>query len=48
MFSDINLGQIKNNHNYNFMNKYDEDNEVFGNNFHSCEYYEMVPTISEV
>ena len=41
MFSDINLGQIENNQNYNFINKFDEDNEVFADNFHSCEYYEM-------
>ena len=41
MFSDIYLGQIKNNQSYNFMSKYDEDSEVFGNNSHTCEYYEM-------
>ena len=41
MFSDINPGQIKNNQSYNFMSKYDEDSEVFGNNSHTCEYYEM-------
>ena len=40
MFSDINLGQIENNQNFNFINKFDEDNEVFADNF-SCEYYEM-------
>ena len=41
MFSDINLGQIKNDKNYNFLNKYDEDKEIFSNNYHSCDYYEM-------
>ena len=41
MFSDINLGQIEDNPNYNFKNKYDEENELFSDNFHSCDYYEM-------
>ena len=41
MLSDINLGQIENDPNYNFKNQFDEDNEVFADNFHSCEYYEI-------
>ena len=41
MFSDINLSQIENSQNFNFINKFDEDNEVFADNFHSCEYYEI-------
>ena len=41
MLSDITLGQIKNNQNYNFKNKFDEDNEVFAENMHSCSYFEM-------
>ena len=41
MLSDINLGQIENDQNYNFKNKYDEDNEVFAENMHSCGYFEM-------
>ena len=41
MFPDINLGQIEDNPNYNFINKYDEENELFSDNFHSCDYYEI-------
>ena len=41
MFSDIDLGQIEDDLNYNFLNKYDDENELFNNNFHSCDYYEM-------
>ena len=41
MLSDINLGQIENDPNYNFKNNYDEDNEVFAENMHSCGYFEM-------
>ena len=41
MFPDINLGQIRDDVNYNFLNKYDEDGDMFSNNFHSCEYYEI-------
>ena len=26
---------------YNFVKKYDEDNELFSQNIHSCKYYEM-------
>ena len=41
MFPDINLGQIKDDINYNFLNKYDEDGDVFSTNFQSCDYYEV-------
>ena len=41
MFSDINLGQIEDDLEYNFKNKFDEDREVFDENSHHCEYYEM-------
>ena len=41
MFSDINLGQIEDDKRYNFIHKFDEDHEVFADNFHSCEYYEI-------
>ena len=41
MLSDINLGQIKNNQNYNLKTKFDEDNEVFAENMHSCSYFKM-------
>ena len=39
--SDINLGQIENDIEYNFKHKYDDENEVFIDNAHSCEYFEM-------
>ena len=39
--SDINLGQIENDKTYDFKSKYDEDEEVFVDNSHSCEYFEM-------
>ena len=39
--NDINLGQIEDNQNYNFKTKYDEDKEVFTENSHSCEYFEI-------
>ena len=41
MFSDINLGQIKGDKNYNFLSKYDEDRDLSNSNFQMCEYYEM-------
>ena len=41
MFPDINFGQIENDLNYNFKNKYDEDKEIFDEQLHSCEYYQM-------
>ena len=48
MLSDINLGQIENDPNYNFKNQFDEDNEVFADNFHSCEYYEIEEIASSI
>ena len=42
MFSDIDLGQIEDDLNYNFLNKYDDENELFNNNFHSCDYYKFI------
>ena len=39
--SDINLGQIENDETYNFKSKYDDEKEVFVDNSHSCEYFEM-------
>ena len=38
---DLGLGQIEDDNNYNFKNKYDEDKDIYTNNSHSCEYYEM-------
>ena len=38
ILSDINLGLIEDDPNYNFKNKFDEDNEVFAENMHSCGY----------
>ena len=39
--SDIGLGQIEDDKNYDFITKYDEDKEIFTENAHSCEYFEM-------
>ena len=41
MTDDLGLGEIEDNNNYNFKNLYDEDNQIFSGNMHSCEYYEM-------
>ena len=41
MMSDISLGQIKDDLSYNFKNKFDEENEVFAENLHSCNYFEL-------
>ena len=41
MMSDISLGQIRDDLNYNFKNKFDEENEVFAENLHSCNYFEL-------
>ena len=41
MFSDINLSQIENDSHYNFKSKYDDDKEIFADQMHSCEYYQM-------
>ena len=41
MMSDITLGQIEDDQDFNFKNKFDEDNEVFSENSHSCNYFEM-------
>ena len=35
------MGQIEDNQNFNFKTIYDEDNEVFVENSHSCEYFEI-------
>ena len=39
--SDISLGQIEDDPNYNFRNKYDDENEIFNQNAHSCDYFEI-------
>ena len=39
--SDIGLGQIEEDKNYNFKAMYDEDAEIFDDNLHTCEYFEM-------
>ena len=38
---DLTLGQIEEDINYNFKNKYDEDDEIFSDNLQTCKYYEM-------
>ena len=39
--SDLGLGQIEDDQNLNFKSKYDEDKEIYTDNLHSCDYYEM-------
>ena len=39
--NDISLDQIEGVKTYNFITKYDEDNDFFSQNMHSCKYYEM-------
>ena len=39
--TDIGLGQIEDDNNLNFKTIYDEDNEIYDDNLHSCAYYEM-------
>ena len=39
--SDIGLGQIEGDKDFNFKLKYDEDKEIYDHDLHTCEYYEM-------
>ena len=39
--NDLGLGQIEENLDYNFKHKYDEENEIYTDNLHSCKYFEM-------
>ena len=39
--NDLGLGQIEGNVDYNFKHKYDEENEIYTDNLHSCQYFEM-------
>ena len=39
--ADLGLDQIEDDKNLNFKTKYDEDNEIYTDIMHSCEYYEM-------
>jgi hypothetical protein len=39
--NDLGLGQIEDDLNYNFKHKYDEENEIYTDNLHSCKYFEM-------
>ena len=39
--ADLGLDQIEDDKNLNFKTKYDEDNEIYTDVMHSCEYYEM-------
>ena len=39
--ADLGLDQIEDDENLNFKTKYDEDNEIYTDIIHSCEYYEM-------
>ena len=37
----LRLSQVEDDKNLNFKEKYDEDKEIYTDNLHSCEYYEM-------
>ena len=39
--TDFNLGQIEDDLNFDFKNKYDDEGHIFADNSHSCKYYEM-------
>ena len=39
--NDLSIDQIEGDKTYNFITKYDEDNEIISQNMHSCKYYEM-------
>ena len=39
--NDFNLGQIEEDLNFDFKNKYDDEGHIFADNSHSCKYYEM-------
>ena len=39
--NDINLGQIKDDTNFNFKNTFDEDQAILPENLHTCNYFEM-------
>ena len=39
--ADLELGQVVGDNNYNFKTKYDEDKDIYTDNLHSCEYYEI-------
>ena len=38
---DKSLSQIEGDLDYNFIRKYDEENDVFSHNLNSCRYFEM-------
>ena len=39
--ADLDLGQVVNDNSYNFKTKYDEDKDIYTDNLHSCQYYEI-------
>ena len=39
--SDIGLGQIEDDKDFDFKMKYDEDKEIYTNDLHSCNYFEI-------
>ena len=39
--ADLGLGQVEDDKNLDFKEKYDEDNEIYTDNLHSCQYFEM-------
>ena len=41
VYSDIGLGQIEDEKDYNFKLKYDEEREIYNDDLHNCDYFEM-------
>ena len=39
--NDSGLGQLEDDINFNYKHKYDEENEIYTDNLHSCKYFEM-------
>ena len=39
--NDMKLVQIVNDENFNFIQKYDDENEIFNDDLPSCKYYEQ-------
>ena len=39
--ADLDLGRVVDDNSYNFKTKYDEDKDIYTDNLHSCQYYEI-------
>ena len=41
MMNDIELGQIEDKKEFNFKMKYDEEREIYDDELHNCDYFEL-------